>query len=1148
LHRNYIKETVMLDRRYRTSTARKSWLAALLAGALLPGAAVAEEARLVADLATGDVARGSGTGPLVSLGAENGHRFLFAADDDRHGRELWISDGTDAGTRLVLDLCPGSCSSDPSRITRVGAQTFFFADDGGFPHALFVSDGTAAGTRRVHELADAISGFGHSMAVGNFFVFEMYTAADGGELYRSDGTRGGTRRLAEGCPGNCSRHVFEPVSTSQGLFWYDRNIDEVFHLDLAAENIRVLDAICTDSPCAPQIGELDGKILVTTHNDDASRLVRLVGLDGDTEVLRSFANPSPFNHFNFGPFARSGAKLYFSGSYQGDRRLYETDGTVAGSIPTPLAPFEGVFFQIFAVGGIDLPVLPLYSSELRKFHVFKAGVGSVEVLGNGSPPQWIGFSPATGAIFFRAPDQRLFWVLPDLSVRYASGTLSDVDAFSVIDLGGGEVALRVDRDGGLEPWRLRVADEAWSKIRDVAQDGEASSRPEPFAVAQGFLAVLDAQRDPDVAPPSTNLLKLDDAATQAMPWADRNFEAFAHGAGGLFLREVATPFGLHFSDGQTTAAATGAVQPSAEPGRHAATAERLYFTTELEGQDLWTSDGTPAGTRLIQDPRPGWTPGCLFLCEPGEPIPVQVPIGILADEDHVYWSGHDEEFVYELWRVDPAGATPIALLEESSYEPLPLIAWRGKLYFQLWVRDSADPYQGVWQLWVNENGASRSLADLTPRHLQIYSPRPAGLAAGLGDAVVFVIDEQDGRLWRSDGTTQGTRVVRELGEGVVVRELAATSSHVYLALATPEQGAEPWISDGTTAGTGPLGDLYPGPRGSHPAGLHPLADGRVLFAADDGIHGHEAWITDGTPDGTRLLFDLGAGASGPGHWASKSGRVLFAANAGTLGRELYAMELDLTLPPCPSSRLCLQDGRFEVEVAFSAPDGASDAGQRALTSESSGVFTFFSPANWELTVKVLDGCAINDRFWVFAAATTDVEYELRVLDRASGQRRTYRNEAGTLAAAVTDTGAFATCAATPPAPRFGPAAEAPPAARICPDDEAALCLGEDGRFRASVEWETADGADGAGLPVPYGSADSGLFTFFSADNWELMVKVLDGCALNQHHWLFAAGTTNVGWTLTLEDRLGQLPSKIYTNPVGTASAAIADTSAMACTP
>jgi hypothetical protein len=75
----------------------------------------------------------------------------------------------------------------------------------------------------------------------------------------------------------------------------------------------------------------------------------------------------------------------------------------------------------------------------------------------------------------------------------------------------------------------------------------------------------------------------------------------------------------------------------------------------------------------------------------------------------------------------------------------------------------------------------------------------------------------------------------------------------------------------------------------------------------------------------------------------------------------------------------------------------------------SGLLYFFSPDNWEMLVKVLDGCAINGKVWVFAAATTNVAYRLEVEDRETGLVETYENPLGKPSVAITDIGAFAGC-------------------------------------------------------------------------------------------------------------------------------------------
>ncbi len=108
-----------------------------------------------------------------------------------------------------------------------------------------------------------------------------------------------------------------------------------------------------------------------------------------------------------------------------------------------------------------------------------------------------------------------------------------------------------------------------------------------------------------------------------------------------------------------------------------------------------------------------------------------------------------------------------------------------------------------------------------------------------------------------------------------------------------------------------------------------------------------------------------------------------------------------------------------------------------------------------------------------------------------------------------------------------------------------LCLGN-GRFRANVTWRFGGGA-GTGSAVSCTTADSGLFWFFDPNNWELMVKVLDGCTLNGHYWVFAAATTTVEYTLTVTDTLTGATA-VYNNPLGKVAVAINDTEALAVCP
>lgn len=109
-----------------------------------------------------------------------------------------------------------------------------------------------------------------------------------------------------------------------------------------------------------------------------------------------------------------------------------------------------------------------------------------------------------------------------------------------------------------------------------------------------------------------------------------------------------------------------------------------------------------------------------------------------------------------------------------------------------------------------------------------------------------------------------------------------------------------------------------------------------------------------------------------------------------------------------SDTVLLQDGRFEVGVSWADFEGGMGVGRPVpgRDSDDSTLFTFFDPGNWELMVKVIDGCAFNGQWWVFTAAATDVEYTVTVSDTQSGALWASTNLLGVAAPAVNDTSAF----------------------------------------------------------------------------------------------------------------------------------------------
>jgi Matrixin/Fibronectin type III domain len=303
-------------------------------------------------------------------------------------------------------------------------------------------------------------------------------------------------------------------------------------------------------------------------------------------------------------------------------------------------------------------------------------------------------------------------------------------------------------------------------------------------------------------------------------------------------------------------------------------------------------------------------------------------------------------------------------------------------------------------------------------------------------------------------------------------------------------------------------------------------------------------VSTGLQPATEYIFRVRAGGEG--------GNSAYSNTAS-------ATTLSATAPPAPPAglldgtavcgdgeTLCLLGSRFKVRVAWrnGAQGGTTGVGRAVERTDQSGTFWFFGPDVVELTTKVIDGRAVNGRFWVFAGSLTNLEYWLEVTDTGAGTVRIYHNRQG-------DTRGFADTA-FPAAdlqdikevasfsPRQDPVTQTGTSATgACATDARTLCLL--GRYEVEVTWRTSNGQTGAGTVVP-DSDNSGFFWFFGPENLELVVKLLDGATVNGKLWVFYGSLSDVEYTVKVTDtQTGKFKS--YRNQQGSLSGA-ADTSAL----
>ena len=149
-----------------------------------------------------------------------------------------------------------------------------------------------------------------------------------------------------------------------------------------------------------------------------------------------------------------------------------------------------------------------------------------------------------------------------------------------------------------------------------------------------------------------------------------------------------------------------------------------------------------------------------------------------------------------------------------------------------------------------------------------------------------------------------------------------------------------------------------------------------------------------------LLLAAGIAATSPDAFAQPDAR--YVSHAG----------------PCSRTSACLQNDWFDVSLRFYDPgaDVWKSAGFAEVdVGHESALIYFFSATNLEMLVKVLDGNEVNGRFWVFAAAATDLGFQLKVRDTETGWTNEYHNPPGNRPLAVTDTYAFVHDGRQPPA-------------------------------------------------------------------------------------------------------------------------------------
>lgn len=265
-----------------------------------------------------------------------GELMLFVANDGSSGEELWRTDGTEGGTVRVADINPGADGSLPWGLVACNGRLFFGANNGSSP-GVYVSDGTSAGTQR---LADVILGLYDPVACLNGVVyFHGATAAHGGELWRSDGTAAGTTLLADIVPGTSSSSP-EGFTPFQGQLYFQA-ANTLWRTDgTPAGTVQVSAAVST-----PRNFVVNGNLLYFsgTTAEAGTEPWRSDGTAAGTQIVADIVPGTPSSYPY--SFTVSNGVTFFAANPASNipATLWRTDGTAAGTTSLASLRFVGAY-------------------------------------------------------------------------------------------------------------------------------------------------------------------------------------------------------------------------------------------------------------------------------------------------------------------------------------------------------------------------------------------------------------------------------------------------------------------------------------------------------------------------------------------------------------------------------------------------------------------------------------------------------------------------------------------------------------------------------------------------------------------------------------------------------------------------------------
>ena len=871
-----------------------------------------------------------------------GTKAYFTPVESTTGQEVWVTDGTAAGTHITADVYPGQ-GGNPIMLGVLGTDLIFFESTSDTNRQIFKTDGTAAGTvvlsnfpQTIVNVSDGYVYMRRAVTLNGKVYFAMESSRGAHDLWVTDGTSAGTRQLGTSVLSNLG--ILPSAMTIFGNSILFIGIDQatgttaLYALDSATDSLQVLAPAQWNGADINTIAVMDGYALFVGQG---SQLWKTDGTVGGTAAVTNFPLPGNGN-LPLGSqdtaITRVGNRAVFRGrGSQSDIYLWGTDGTAQGTVPLiaapdainsgALQPLIGVvgnhgYFVVATASGDQIVVT---DGTVAGTHLL-TGMGSLNTLNTGT-----NVVAGTDSLAFlevldtaQPANRMVYSYVPqtDTLTKIQSGPNSTTIAQLLYD--NGHVFFAATNPAmGEEPWISDGTVAGTHQLENIMPESLTDdSHPASLVNFGGKVAFLaDDGRNGSPIWISDGTA----AGTTPIPNIARSNSllptASLIGSGGaLYYFAYGDDQQYHFmrvgQPGDVPQALADLWPPlyPLGPWSTVLNGELYFVASKANVNGLYKTDGTAAGTVAVTDPSVG-APNYLYT------------VG-----NKIYFLGGQQ-----VYSTDGTPAGTVQLSHSTNYASLgggtTLPVLDGNVYFT-----TTDASNNV-QFWKTDGTAAGTVATASFPAINGTSIRTFPVATVNGKLLIQTLPDFPGSrpLSVSDGTAANTTPLNTPALGSTA-PVTVIGSKAYFTAANANGGFDPWVTDGTQAGTYMLTSVAD-VKNAEAVWFMDFNGETVFEVVQD--NGSQLYRTDGTQAGTKLLGPIGMTPYLGIHIVFPRehlaiGQNLFfpAVDPAAAGAELFVMTNNA---PVATADTAASDKDAAVTIDLLANDTDSDGSLNAAT-------------------------------------------------------------------------------------------------------------------------------------------------------------------------------------------------------------------------